>query len=108
MFPQKELKRLARKKQTIIARSDLLRAECSEMWSALDHRKKWAERYFGGMRWLSPALSLLSTGATFYLKSRRGRGNRFLAPLFSLAAAAMREQRQPLREDPKAYRLPES
>lgn len=77
----------------MVARNDLLREECGRIWSAAG-RQSAAVTGSGRLRWLAPVLSLLSTGATFYLKRGSFRGSQCIQPLLSVATLAMKKRRR--------------
>lgn len=94
MFSKRELSPIERKKKAIVARSDLLREECGEMWAAASWRTRRVQRAISARTGLPPAVTAVATSALMLLRARYLPRRRYLAPVFSVAALALDLTRQ--------------
>lgn len=111
MFSKKELTRVERRKRTLVARNDLLRQECAQIWSAMEQRGQVVERRIRcGLRAVHPSVSIISTTALLYLKGRYLPEKKYLGPLFALAGLLVEFTRRPPAEEPypDSHRLPDA
>lgn len=89
MFPKKRVSRIERKKEAIIARGDLLRSTCGEIWAAGEQHTRFLEDAIGRRIALHPAVGGFLNLLLTFLRARLVPRHRFLAPLFSLASSLL-------------------
>ncbi len=93
MFSGEKLTAIERRKRTIVARSDLLRAECGEIWNAAGRRVASSEpmRKF---RRFSPLAVGVSLAALGLVRTKFAARNRFLGAACSAAGFALTAMRR--------------
>lgn len=98
MFSQKELKEIHRRKQVVVARNDLLREECAEIWSGLGRRTWPIERRLNILGRVPPGLFLAASAGLEALRRQVVPEKKYLRPVFAAAGFVLNTLR-PRPED---------
>lgn len=93
MFSGKKLSAIQRRKRTIVARSDLLRAECGEVWDAAE-RRVVSTGPFRKLRRLSPLAVAISLAGLSFARTKLLARHRVLGAACSVAGAALMAARR--------------
>jgi hypothetical protein len=89
MFSQKELREIDRRKQVVVARSDLLREECEAIWGALGRRVTPAVSGLRFLRHIPPTAFSIALGGLAVVKQRYASRSRLVGPALSVAGFAL-------------------
>jgi hypothetical protein len=95
MFSEKELKTLQRRKQVIVARGDLLRLECGQMWRAIGRRTATLDGRVEKVREIPPAAFAAAATGLSYLKRQYGPRKKVVQAALSVAGFALEFLRPP-------------